>query len=145
VRTRTWLRSSAALSLATALLHLDVVGEHFREYRPAGEFFAVVAALEAAWAVAIVARPNRGALLAGVTLNLALLSLWGLSRTLGVPVGPAPWVPEPVGALDLACAGLEAVSAAMCAALLHAAGIHARMWRWSSGSWGHYRSRTATG
>jgi hypothetical protein len=135
----------AILSLATALVHLDVVGEHFREYRPAGEFFIAVAALEAAWAVAIVARPNQGTLVAGMTLNLALLSLWGLSRTFGVPVGPAPWVPEPVAAPDLACAGLEAVIAAMCAAVPHIAGNDARMWGWSSGFWGHYRSQTATG
>jgi hypothetical protein len=145
VRTRTLLRSSAALSVATALVHLDVVGEHFREYRPSGAFFVAVAALEAAWAVAVVARPNPGALVAGVALNLALLSLWGLSRSLGVPVGPAPWVPEPVGALDLACAGLEAVIAATCAAVRHTAGVQARMWGWSSGSWGHCRSQTATG
>jgi len=145
VRTRTLLRSSAALSLATALVHLDVVGEHLREYRPAGAFFAAVAVLEAGWAVAVVVRPSRGALVAGVASNLALLSLWGLSRWLGVPVGPAPWVPEPVGALDLTCAGLEAVIAAMGAALLRTAGVGARMSGWSSGSWGRYRSQTATG
>lgn len=141
---RTVCRSSAALSLATALVHLDVVGEHVREYRPAGAFFAAVAALEAVWAVAVVVCPSRTTLATAVVGNLALLSLWGLSRSLGVPVGPAPWVPEPVGALDMTCAGLEGVIAAVCAALLRTDGDNARIWRWSTGSWGRYRSQTAT-
>lgn len=26
--------------------------------------------------------------------------VWAISRTTGLPVGPAPWRPEPVGAID---------------------------------------------
>jgi len=40
----------------------------------------------------------------------AIILLWILSRTSGVPVGPEPWTPEPVGQLDLFASMFEALA-----------------------------------
>ena len=40
-------------------------------------------------------------------MSVATLSLWALSRTVGLPVGPDAGVAEPVAQLDLAVALLE--------------------------------------
>ena len=39
--------------------------------------------------------------------NAAVLGVWALSRTAGVPIGPARWTPEPVGVFDMASAVFE--------------------------------------
>ena len=41
--------------------------------------------------------------------NAAVIGLWLLTRTTGLPVGPEPWEAEAVGTADLLCSALEAV------------------------------------
>ena len=41
--------------------------------------------------------------------NGAMVEVWAVSRTTGLPVGPDPWMPEALGALDLLATGLEIV------------------------------------
>jgi hypothetical protein len=101
----------AALSLVTAGAHAAVTGEHLREFALFGMFFAVVAVAELAWAVAIVERPTRQVVRLGVLCNLGLVTLWVLSRTVGLPIGPDAGMAEPVGRLDLLCTVAEVVIA----------------------------------
>jgi hypothetical protein len=42
-------------------------------------------------------------------MNAAVIGLWLVTRTTGLPVGPEPWEAEAVGTADLLCSGLEAV------------------------------------
>jgi hypothetical protein len=42
-------------------------------------------------------------------VNAAVIGLWFVSRTTGLPVGPEPWEAEAVGTADLLCSALEAV------------------------------------
>jgi hypothetical protein len=91
------------LSLVTAVAHGAVIDEHLQEFAPFGIFFALVAAAELAWAGAVVGRPGPQTTAGGVALNLGLITLWVVSRTLGLPIGPQAAVAEPVGHLDLLC------------------------------------------
>lgn len=44
-----------------------------------------------------------------VTAQVAVVTLWAASRTLGLPVGPGAWTPEAVGTADPLAVGLELV------------------------------------
>lgn len=94
--------AAAASSFAAALVHGSVIGVHLREYWAFGLFFAIVAPLQAAWAIVAVRHPERrGLLVAGLAGNLAVIVIWVGSRTVGLPIGPTPFTPEAVGAKDL--------------------------------------------
>lgn len=97
----------STLSAAAAGIHAWVVPEHYEEYTLFGAFFAVVAAGQAAWAVAVLRPPSPLLRKAGVALSGGLLALWVLSRTAGLPVGAHPWEAEPVTMLDLAAGAAE--------------------------------------
>ena len=64
-----------------------------------------------------VVRPSPTALdrgpLSPAALNAAVILLWLVSRTAGLPVGPEPWEAEAVGTADLLCSGLEVVLIAL--------------------------------
>jgi hypothetical protein len=90
------------LVFASSVIHAAVVNDHVEYYWPSGAFFLVVACAQAAWAVLAYRAPsNRRILLAGAIGNGALAVLWAISRTVGMPVGPQPWSPEPIGAADV--------------------------------------------
>lgn len=93
---------AALLVLAAGLIHALVIADHFEEYWLFGVLFAVVAALQALWAAWVYTTPlSRPLLIAGAIGNGALIAVWTLSRTVGVPLGPEPWEPEAVGAVDV--------------------------------------------
>lgn len=108
-------RPSAALlpivvvsSTAAAGVHGAVGPMHFRELLLFGVFFAVTAVAQVGWAVLMVLNPTRHLLVLGVAGNAALLVLWLVTRTAGLPFGLMP-TPEAVGVWDLCCAAWEAV------------------------------------
>ena len=43
----------------------------------------------------------------GLVVNAAVVAVWIVSRTTGLPVGPSPGTPEPFGGADLAATGFE--------------------------------------
>jgi hypothetical protein len=51
--------------------------------------------------------PSRSACLVGIVGNGAMVAVWAVSRTAGLPIGPEPWTPEAIGALDVVATGLE--------------------------------------
>ena len=55
-----WRHSLVGLSAGAGAIHLYVIPEHLKEYWPFAAFFAGVAAFQAAWALAVLARPQRG-------------------------------------------------------------------------------------
>ena len=101
----------AAGSVLASGIHAAVCPAHFREATAFGLFFAGSAILQAAWAGLVVARPDRGVLLAGAIGNAAIVLLWIVTRTSGVPFGPRPWHAEAIGSLDLFATIVEAVIA----------------------------------
>jgi hypothetical protein len=87
---------------------------HFREGLAVGLFTMAVTVGQMAVVVAGLNRPSRALWLATAAGNAAVLAIWALSRTTGLPVGPEPWTAEPVGFLDLACGAYEVAIIAGC-------------------------------
>ena len=114
----------AMMSLATAVIHFAVAGEHFQEYWLYGVFMLVVAWLQVLWAILAIARPSRLLLAAGVILNVGVIAVYVVTRTVGDVIGPGAHAPEQAGFGDLLCTALEAVVAAGCAWLLIARTDH---------------------
>jgi hypothetical protein len=99
-RRRTLVLAVVALTWASAIIHAAVVSEHLREWGPAGAFFIAVALAQLAWGGLICRRPTRRWLLVGAYGNAALVGIWLVSRTVGVPIGPEAGHPEVLGAHD---------------------------------------------
>jgi hypothetical protein len=97
----------ALCSAGAATIHAVVCPEHFREYVAFGAFFAVAAALQGAWAVVALLRPTRALLVVGAAGNAAVILVWAVSRTAGLPIGPEVWQPEAISVLDVVAALLE--------------------------------------
>jgi hypothetical protein len=97
----------AVVSLATAGIHFAVMGEHFREYLAYGIFFSLVAWFQALWALGVVVSPTRAILSVGLVVNAAVVVIWVVSRTAGLPIGPEPGTAEPAAFLDILSTVLE--------------------------------------
>jgi hypothetical protein len=98
------LYAAVALSLIAALIHLWVMPEHIEEWWGYGTFFFVCALAQVLLALGLLRRPSRLLLLLGAGGNLAIVILWLVTRTAGIPLlGPHAGEVEGVGVLDLAC------------------------------------------
>jgi len=98
----------AALSLLAAIIHLWAAPEHFEEWWGYGTFFLAGASAQGLYAVALLRRPSRPLLLLGMAGNLAIVILWLVTRTTGIPLlGPHAGEVEEVGSPDLACTLVE--------------------------------------
>lgn len=71
------------------------------EFQPYGLAFLVLAIFQARWAAVYLGRRPAGLLQLGLAVNAAVVATWVWSRTIGLPWGPAPNTPEPVGGPDL--------------------------------------------
>ena|SRR2546427_3097427 len=91
----------AALAFTGGLIHVGAAVDHFDEFPLYALVFGALAAAQIAWAAMLLRRPARTLLLLGCAFNLAVIAVWISSRTVGVPIAPRPWVPEPVGVADL--------------------------------------------
>jgi len=114
------LYAAAALSLLAALIHLWVVPEHFEEWWGYGAFFLVAAAAQVLYAPLVLLWPIRIVLLLGIAGNLAIVVLYLLTRTVGIPLfGPGAGEVEGVGFIDLCATTSEVgIAVALGAALL---------------------------
>ena len=110
-------RVTVAAALAgSAVVHATVVGEHLEEWAPAGLFFLVLVLLESGLGVLALLAWSRAVAVGVVVTSVATVLVWGVSRTVGMPIGPADFqVPEAVGRPDLVCGLLELVAAGACA------------------------------
>jgi hypothetical protein len=109
LRSRHPLTSTVVLfSAAAGFVHAMVTPQHFQEGLAVGVFTLAITVGQLGGVVAGLNRPSRGLWVATVAGNAAVLAVWALSRTTGLPVGPQPWTAEPVGLVDLACAAYEA-------------------------------------
>jgi hypothetical protein len=109
--------------IASAHIHAAVIPEHLAEWPAAGGFFALLTVAEIAVAAALLAaRPRRIAMIAAVVVSAGPLLVWLYSRTLGLPFGPDPGVPEAVGIPDIVCCALEVGTLVAAVVLLRAPG-----------------------
>lgn len=107
----------AFLSVGAAVIHFAVLGEHWQEWWGYGLFFGASAWLQLAWAAAVAGRPTRRMLLAGAVGNLAIAILWLVTRTAGVPLGPASGETEDAAFIDTLASGFELAIALVAAVI----------------------------
>ncbi|MDP8957739.1 MAG: hypothetical protein M3N51_00725 [Actinomycetota bacterium] len=119
----TFRQSAALLTGAAGVLHLAVVAEHLAVAPVLGALFALAAGLQLAWAWLMMLRPlaRFAGLLStiGAVGNAGGVSAWALSRTVGLPFGHIPGVPEPIGLLDVTATAFQVAALAGLLATLH--------------------------
>ena len=91
----------AGLAFMCGLIHAGAAVDHFDELPLYTVAFGMLAATQMLWAGTILRRPSERLLLLGGAFNLAIVGLWIVSRTVGLPIAPQAWVPETVGVADL--------------------------------------------
>jgi hypothetical protein len=91
----------ALLGAVSSVIHALVCPEHFREWVVYGVFFVIASALQAAWSVLLLVRPGRTLLMMGVVGNAAVVLTFVVSRTAGMPFGPAAFKPEALTGLGI--------------------------------------------
>ncbi len=104
------LRIAAGASVLSGLIHFAVVPEHRMEWTGYAVFFTLVGAAELIWAAAVWGGAERWLIALGVVANVAILALWAVSRTVGLPIGPMPGEVEPIGLVDVVCCLGEVVT-----------------------------------
>jgi hypothetical protein len=93
---------AAALSMVAALIHLWVMPEHFEEWWGYGAFFLVAASAQLLYVPLLLRWPTRTVLLLGIGGNFAIVVLYLLTRTVGIPLfGPEAGEVEGVGFADV--------------------------------------------
>jgi len=111
---------AAGLSLLAALVHLWVTPEHFEEWWGYGTFFIVAGAAQILYVPIVLVWPTRIVLLLGIGSNLAIVALYLLTRTVGIPLfGPEAGEVEGFGFMDVCATASElGIAVALGAALL---------------------------
>jgi hypothetical protein len=109
----------AGLSAAAGVIHFAVLTEHTGGDLIVPIGFAVTGWIQLAIAGVIVARrPSPALYWTAIVANLVFIGIWAWSRTAGLPFDPYNGVAEPVGALDLTAALLQAATIVVASVLL---------------------------
>jgi hypothetical protein len=98
---------AAALSLAAAGIHFAVIGEHLEEYVLFGVLFFALGWFQLVWAQVYLVWPRPPVAATAIAVNLGAVLVWVMSRTVGLPIGPEPWLPEQVGFADILATSFE--------------------------------------
>jgi hypothetical protein len=98
------------------VIHLVVVPEHWTEAVLYGAFFLAVTIAQLGFAVLLVLTRSRAALMVAAAADAALILLWLVTRTAGIPIGPEAGSVEAVGLLDILCIAAEAATTVACLA-----------------------------
>ncbi len=118
------------LSIAAGAVHAGAAPEHFDVWWGYGAFFAATSLAQALLGLVLVTRGIDTATwpwtrtrvpvcIAGILGNLAVLGLWVVTRTVGIPsLGPEAGIVEPVGSADAIAAVLEVATIILLAVVL---------------------------
>lgn len=104
-RRGTALLCLALLSAAAGAIHVGFAPAHMEESWVHGAFFVTVGIAQIGWALAAVLRPTR-TIVSIAALNLSVIVVWVVSRTLGVPFSDAEGT-EAVGFADVTASAFE--------------------------------------
>lgn len=112
-------RVLGALSIVTGALHAKALADHASHYWLFGVFFGILMCWQTGWgARAYRARLSPGALVAGAGVNVSVVVVWLISRTVGMPIGPWPGEAEAIGVIDAMASLDELAIAALVASLV---------------------------
>lgn len=93
---------TAALSVGAGYVHFAYADSHFAAWWGYGAFFLAAGNLQVLFAALLIWRPRAWLPLAGIGANLAIVVVYVLSRTSGIPLGPHAHVVEDAQAVDWA-------------------------------------------
>lgn len=99
----------AGASLGAGAIHLAAAPSHYVELGDLGAGFLVAAAFQFWWAHAALRRLSPRVIWLGIVVNAAIVLCWAWTRSVGLPLGPAPGSPEPIGLPDGAATLFELV------------------------------------
>ena len=122
------LVAAYGLTWAAAAIHFTAAVEHFGEHPSHAVLFTLLACAQLLWGIALYRSPSRRLLLIGVLMNVGVVAVWVVSRTSGIPIGPSPWRPEPVGLLDAVASADEVAMALLVGLRLRWAPGRASRW-----------------
>jgi FtsP/CotA-like multicopper oxidase with cupredoxin domain len=109
---------AAGLSVMAALIHIWVAPQHFEEWWGYGAFFVVAAVVQGLYGLALLRWPRPSVYFVGIAGNLAIVVLYLVTRTAGVPFfGPHAGEVEGIGAVDLTSTVAEVALVGALAAL----------------------------
>jgi hypothetical protein len=110
--------AAALFSAGAAAIHFAVAKMHFDEYTLFGVFFVGSGVAQLVWPIWVLFRRWRPLFLLAAVGNAAIVVLWAVDRIWGLPLGPTPWKPDPVGFGDSVTAAFELLLVVVCVALL---------------------------
>jgi acetyl esterase/lipase len=108
------LISGAAFSLGGAAVYLSVLPAQLQASPVDGALFAVAGIAQVGLAAGLLVAPARGRLVAAAAVSLAVVAVWVLAHTVGLPE-PDPWqqLDTAAGFADWFCLTLEAPAAVL--------------------------------
>lgn len=114
-------RVLGALWIVTGALHAKAMVDHAAHYWLFGVCFGLLMCWQTVWGVrAYRLALGRRALLAGAWVNAAVVVIWLISRTVGMPIGPWAGRSEAIGVIDTMVSLDELVIVALVASLVSA-------------------------
>lgn len=117
---RSWLIRATVLAVSLGLIHMLATPLYFDQWLGYGVFFFIAAVLQVMYSMALaVSPPNRALLWVGIVGNAFIITLWAVTRTLGVPFGPMAGEVLPIGLLDGLAQILEVTQIVHLAVLLN--------------------------
>ena len=98
-------------------------------------FFGVLAYAQVLWAFLVYRRPgDRRWFMPAAVVSLAVVALWLVTRSVGLPFGPWAGRPEPFAITDITASLNELLLAGLVVAMVHPGGRVARRLRWLDGA-----------
>jgi hypothetical protein len=104
---RSILRIVAVLSLGAGAIHLAAAPHHYSELGDLGAGFLVSGLFQVGWARAALRAPSARTVWIGIGGNVGIVAAWIVARSLGLPAGAEPWMPEAIGLPDGAATAFE--------------------------------------
>ena len=120
---RRWEQAAGVLSLIAGGIHGAITPDHFAEWWGYGVFFVFATVTQVLFGLALLTRAinpedtgpswrsiKRALYWAGIAGNMAIIALYAVTRTVGIPFfGPEAGEIEPVAAIDVASKVFEVV------------------------------------
>ena len=112
------LTSAALCTAGAAAIHFAVTDQHFEEWWGFGLFFLASAWVQLLWATVVVRGRSTQLVAIGLAGNAAVVAIWIMSRTVGLPFGPEPGEAEALGWADAISTGFEITAVLGCIVVL---------------------------
>jgi hypothetical protein len=124
-----------AISACAGVIHAKAMFDHATHYWLFGVFFGALTYAQVGWAAWIYRRSeDRRTWMPVAVGSLAVVAIWIVSRTVGLPFGPWAGRPEPLGLADVAASIDELVLTGLVVAMLRPGRWIAARFAWLDGA-----------